>query len=236
MSAVPAPLPSSPLDDWPPTWTPAAVVFDFDGLLVDTEAEWVRVQDAYLAMHRVEMDPATRRQITGQSAEMVVTVIGRLVDKAPEVVGEELLAAHREGLRDREQLVPLPGGLETVRAVAAKRPVAIASNSPRDMLDHKLEATGLLEVVDAHVAIEDITHPKPAPDIYLRAAELLGVDPADCLAFEDSETGASAALAAGLHLIAVPSIPGQDPRAQRRLSTLEDDVLTDWIAGWDVRR
>ena len=236
MSSAPVPLPSSPLDTWPPAWTPAAVIFDFDGLLVDTEAEWVRVQDAYLAMHQVRMNPATRRQVTGQSAEMVMTVIGRLVDKAPEIVAEELLAAHREGLRDREQLVPLPGGMETVRAVAAKRPVAIASNSPRDMLDHKLEATGLDAVVDAHVAVEDITHPKPAPDIYLRAAEMLGVDPTDCLGFEDSETGASAALSAGLHLIAVPSIPGQDPRAQRRLTTLEDDVLTDWIAGWDVRR
>lgn len=236
MSSDPAPLPPSPLDTWPPTWSPAAVVFDFDGLLVDTEAEWIRVQDAYLAMHDVEMDAATRREITGRAADVVVTAIGALVGKDPHLVGEELLAAHREGLQDRDALVPLPGGLETVRAVAAKRPVAIASNSPREMLDHKLAATGLVDVVDAHVAVEDIAAPKPAPDIYLRAAELLGVDPAQSLGFEDSETGASAAIGAGLQLIAVPSLPGQDPRAHRRLDSLEDAVLQDWITGWDVQR
>lgn len=228
--------PPSPLDQWPPVWSPRAVVFDFDGLLVDTEAEWIRVQDSYLAMHGAQMDADTRREITGQAAAVVVTVIGTLVDKDPHQVGEELLAAHREGLQDRDQLVPLPGGLETVRAIAAKRPVAIASNSPREMLDHKLDATGLIDVVDAHVAVEDIARPKPAPDIYLRAAELLGADPADCLGFEDSETGATAAVSAGLHLIAVPSLPGQDPVAPRRLESLEDAVLQEWIAGWDVQR
>src|SRR5690625_6945091 len=80
-------------------------------------------------MHGVRMDAATRREITGRAAEVVVTAIGALVGKDPQLVGDELLAAHREGLRDRDGLVPLPGGLETVRAVAAKRPVAIASNS-----------------------------------------------------------------------------------------------------------
>ena len=236
MSSEPAPLPPSPLDTWPPTWTPAAVVFDFDGLLVDTEAEWIRVQDAYLAMHDVRMDAATRREITGRAAEVVVTTIGALVGKDPHLVGDELLAAHREGLQERDGLIPLPGGLETVRAVAAKRPVAIASNSPREMLDHKLAATGLVDVVDAHVAVEDIAAPKPAPDIYLHAARLLGADSAQSLGFEDSETGASAAVEAGLQLIAVPSLDGQQPRAHRRLDSLEDPVLQNWIAGWEVRR
>src|SRR5690625_6415446 len=96
MSSEPAPLPPSPLDTWPPAWSPSAVVFDFDGLLVDTEAEWIRVQDAYLAMHDVRMDAATRREITGRAAEVVVTAIGALVGKDPQLVGDELLAAHRD--------------------------------------------------------------------------------------------------------------------------------------------
>src|SRR5699024_4854184 len=83
--------------------------FDFDGLLVDTEAEWIRVQDAYLAMHDVRMDAATRREITGRAAEVVVTAIGALVGKDPQLVGDELLAAHRERLRDRDGLrAPTP--------------------------------------------------------------------------------------------------------------------------------
>src|SRR5699024_10086173 len=99
MSSEPAPLPPSPLDTWPPAWSPSAVVFDFDGLLVDTEAEGIRVQDAYLAMHDVRMDAARRREITGRAAEVVVAAIGALVGKDPQLVGDELLAAHREGLR-----------------------------------------------------------------------------------------------------------------------------------------
>src|SRR5699024_146821 len=99
-------------------------------LRVYPEAAWSRVQYAYLAMHDVRMDAATRREITGRAAEVVVPAIGALVGKDPQLVGDELLAAHRAGLRDRDGLVPLPGGLETVRAVAAKRPVAIDQNPP----------------------------------------------------------------------------------------------------------
>ena len=116
------------------------------------------------------------------------------------------------------------------------RPVAVASNSPRDLLDVKLVGLGIADVVDASIAIEDVDAPKPAPDMYLAAARALGAEPSECLGFEDSETGAEAALAAGLQLIAVPSIPGQDPRAPRRLDSLADPVLATWIAGWESTR
>ncbi|HEX7349556.1 HAD family phosphatase, partial [Brachybacterium sp.] len=227
-------LPASPLDQWPPRWSPAAVIFDCDGLLVDTEGQWVALQDEYLAAHGTALDPATRRRITGRSAELVVIALAEAVGKDPHLVGEELLTAHREHIG--ESLTPLPGALETLRAIAAVRPVAVASNSPRDMLETKLEGLGIAELLDASIAIEDVAEPKPAPDMYLAAARALGADPADCLGFEDSETGADAARAAGLQLIAVPSIPGQDPQAPRRLASLEDPVLTEWIAGWEARR
>lgn len=229
-------LDTAPLSVWPTDWSPRAVVFDLDGTLVNTEAEWVAVQDRYLAAHGTAIDPQVRRDITGRAAEAVVAAIADLVGKDPHVVGAELVDAHRAGMRDRDGFVTLPGALETVRAVAAKRPVAIASNSPREMLDHKLAATGLIDVVDAHLAIEDVALPKPAPDMYRRAAELLGADPADCLAVEDSETGAQAALAAGMNLIAVPSLPGQEPEAHLRLDSLEDAQLQRWIAGWESAR
>ena len=129
-------------------------------------------------------------------------------------------------------MVPMAGAYETVRAAAAVVPVAVASNSPREELQYKIEELGLAEFVTAQVAVEDVQNPKPAPDMYLEAVRLLGADPAECLAFEDSETGAEAALGAGMQLIAVPSLPGQDPRSPRRLTSLEDPVLRDWIAGW----
>ncbi|MGY5765615.1 HAD family hydrolase [Brachybacterium sp. DNPG3] len=234
MSIEISPLPPSPLDLWPPAWTPSAVVFDCDGLLVDTEARWVELQDAYLERHGARLDEATRRSITGRAAEVVVEVIGEAVGKHPLTVRDDLLAAFREGYE--EDPVPMPGAVETLRAIAAKRPVAVASNSPREMLDEKLATLGVADLVDATIAVEDVLAPKPAPDMYLAGARALGADPADCLGFEDSETGAQAALGAGLQLIVVPSVPGQSPRAPRVLASLEDPQLAAWIAGWESTR
>ncbi|WP_114853613.1 HAD family phosphatase [Brachybacterium sp. YJGR34] len=234
MSSAPTALHPSPLDAWPPRWTPAAVIFDCDGLLVDTESRWVALQDAYLARHGAALDAAVRRELTGRAAEVVVVAIAEIVGKDPHLVGEELVAEHRRHLGD--VMTPLPGALETLRAIAAVRPVAVASNSDRRALDAKLAGLGIAEVVDASIAIEDVARPKPAADMYLAAARALGAEPADCLGFEDSETGAEAALAAGLQLIAVPSLPGQEPRAPRRVDSLEDATLRTWIAGWEGTR
>ena len=227
-------LPASPLDQWPPAWSPAAVIFDCDGLLVDSEGQWVDLQNDYLARHGVALDPTVRRSITGRAAEVVVLAIAAAVDKDPHAVGAELLDEHRSSIG--EKLSPMPGALETLRSVAAVRPVAVASNSPREMLDTKLAGLGIADLVDCSIALEDVEQPKPAPDMYLAAAAARGADPTDSLGFEDSETGAEAALGAGLQLIAVPSIPGQEPRAPRRLSDLADPVLAQWIAGWEQRR
>lgn len=234
MTTTPAPLPPSPLDSWPPQWEPAAVVFDCDGMLVDTEAQWIQVQDDYLARHGTAFDAATRRDIIGRSADVVIAALAHAVGKQPEDVVEEIVAAHRADLEQR--LTPIPGAIELLRRIAELKPVAIASNSPRDMLDRKIELMGLVGVVDASVATGDVEHPKPAPDMYAHAAHLLGAQPADALAFEDSETGAQAATSAGLQLIAVPSIPGQSPVAPRTLASLQDRVLQDWVGTWSRTR
>lgn len=226
---------SATLTPWPlPLWTPRAVVFDCDGLLVDTEAEWIRTQDHYLASHGAALDAETRRRITGRSAEVVVTTIAAAVDRDPLTVADELVALHRADMDAGLRL--MPGAQRTVRAIAAKVPVAVASNSPRDLLDLKLEGMELASVLDASVAIEDVAEPKPAPDMYAHAARLLGAEPADALAFEDSETGALAARSAGLTLIGIPSLPGQEPEADLLLTSLEDPELHAWIDTWEVRR
>lgn len=236
-SALPA-LPSfaapSRLEPWPPVWEPAAVVFDCDGLLVDTEAQWIGIQDAYLARHGKTIDPQLRRELTGRRAELIIQAIADIVGKDFREVGEEFLEAHRADVA--EQLSPMPGALDLVRAVAARKPVAVASNSPRELLDPKIAGLGLSDVVDATVAIEDVDEPKPAPDMYAVGARMLGADPAEALALEDSETGSAAALGAGLQLIVVPSIPGQDPAGHLRLTSLEDPTLHAWVESWSRTR
>ncbi|MDO5662372.1 MAG: HAD family phosphatase [Brachybacterium sp.] len=228
------PSPRSPLADWPPTdWIPEAVVFDCDGLLLDTEAAWIGLQENYLARHHATLTPDVRHAITGASAEAVVGALAEAVGKPPAVVSTELMDFDDEAFRHVRMM---PGALETVRVIAERRPVAVASNSPRSLLDHKLHGMGIAEVIDASVAVEDVTSPKPAPDMYAHAAELLGADPGRTLAFEDSETGARSARTAGLVLIAVPSIPGQAPGADRTLSALTDPDLHTWIDTWSPRR
>lgn len=224
----------SPLETWPPDWAPSAVVLDCDGLLVDTEGRWLALQEDYLARHDASLAPEVRRALTGRPIEVVVTAIGEAVGKDPHLAGAELLAEHEE--RMSGPLAPLPGAAETVRAIAAKRPLAVASNSPADLLSRTLDSLGLADAFDAAVSLDEVAAGKPAPDLYLAAAEMLGAAPADCLAVEDSETGARAALAAGMQLIAVPSIPGQEPEAPRRLESLADPVLAAWIDTWEVRR
>jgi HAD superfamily hydrolase (TIGR01509 family) len=235
---TPAPEPSTtapgPLDPWPPRWSPRAVVFDCDGLLVDTESEWLATQARYLESHGGEVDEATRRSLTGRSVETVVRTLAGVTGQDPHRAADELMGIHREALTEAVGI--LPGAVETVRAVAARVPVAVASNSPRDLLDDALEGLGITDVIRTSVCVDDVAEGKPAPDIYREAAARLGVDVSETLAFEDSETGARAARAAGVRLIAVPSIPGQQPVADRTLASLEDPDLHAWIRTWETDR
>lgn len=223
----------SPLSTWPPQWTPRAVVFDCDGLLIDTEAEWVLTQKDYIARRGAVVTDEQWRGLAGRTIETVVRSLAEITQQDPYAAGDELKQMHIE--RQSAAPVLMPGAVDTVRAVAAKVPVAIASNSPRDLLDAAIAQIGVADVLTASVSENDVAHPKPAPDIYVEAARRLGVDPARALAFEDSETGARAAYDAGLQVIAVPSLPGQSPRAHRTITTLEDPVLQAWIATWEAR-
>lgn len=226
---------SSPLATWPDTsWQPRAVVFDCDGLLADTEAEWVAAQDEYLASHGASFTPATRREVTGRSVEHVISAIAREIDRSALTVAAEVTDLIRSA--PARAVRAMPGAIATVREVAALVPVAVASNSPREMLESTIAGLGLGDAFDATVAVEDVAQPKPAPDLYALAASRLGADAPDAVAFEDSETGAQSASAAGLRVIGVPSVPGQEPRADILIASLEDPDLHHWISRWEMRR
>ncbi len=107
-----------------------------------------------------------------------------------------------------EEAVAFPGALELVREVRARVPVAIASNTPGRLLRGALACAGLAGEVEVVVAADEVAEPKPSPDIYLRACELLGAEPSCSIALEDSPTGVAAARAAGMFVIGIPSFPG----------------------------
>jgi HAD superfamily hydrolase (TIGR01509 family) len=126
---------------------------------------------------------------------------------------------------------PRPGAVELLGELDGRWPIAVASNSPRSHLLAGLERTGLTGRFDVVIGVEDIAEPKPAPDLYLRACELLGVEPARSVALEDSPPGTAAARAAGLYVVGVPSVHGVELDADAVFDSLADRRVLATILG-----
>ncbi|MFJ8143347.1 HAD family hydrolase [Streptomyces sp. NPDC096013] len=179
----------------------AAVVFDCDGTLMDTQ-ECVRhaIEDAF-ARRRLPCPQDLHRRALGLAIEPLTRLLTTTLDEEAETLQRELLA----GMIARVSTCarPLPGALAVARHTAARLPTAIASNSPRALLDAVLAHGGLDLIVPVTIAADEVAAPKPAPDLYLAACAALGIDPRRALAVEDSPTGVQAARAAGMTVLGV---------------------------------
>ena len=177
---------------------PAAVLFDCDGVLADSEGLVNAIVAADLAGRGWVMTPAEcQEQFLGMAATDMVPVIEGRVGRLPaDWLGQ---LSHRIAGSMVAELQPVAGAMAAVRAVvAAGVPVAVASNSAREELHAKLRRLGLAETFAGRVfSFQDVRRPKPAPDMYLAAARACGAEPGDCVVVEDSLLGAQAGLAAG---------------------------------------
>jgi HAD superfamily hydrolase (TIGR01509 family) len=184
---------------------PDAVVLDLDGVLVDSEEAWDAARRELVAERGGRWkDEATHDMLGMSSTEWSRYVRDELgVDMDPEEINaavvEKLLAGYR-----RRGLPLLPGAVEAVKALGARWPLGLASSSNVPVIALVLEETGLDGVIRAWVSSEEVARGKPAPDVYLEAARRLGVDPARCVAIEDSSNGLRSAAAAGMAVVAVP--------------------------------
>ena len=186
-----------------------AIVFDNDGLLLDTEEIWTRAEESLFERHGGTFTMEHKQELLGTSMsasaaklEQMLDLPGRgvgLMDELHELVMDETLAG----------VPPRPGALELLEAVrAAGLPVGLASNSARAFVERVLSVAGLLDGhFDVVVTAEDVAHPKPAPDIYLAACAALDAVPDRSAALEDSATGVASAAAAGMYVVAVPYFP-----------------------------
>lgn len=179
------------------------MIFDLDGVLVDSERIWDEVRRAVVAEHGGTWRPEATRAQQGMStpewARYLVEELGAQLTP-PEIA---TLVVKRMAARYAQEPPLIPGAVEVVRQVSARRPVAIASSSPVILIKGFLDVTGL--PVGAAVSSEQVGAGKPAPDVYLKAAELLGVAPSGCAAVEDTTNGLRSALAAGMAVYAVPN-------------------------------
>jgi HAD superfamily hydrolase (TIGR01509 family) len=200
----------------------AGIVFDNDGLLLDTEPCWTRAETAVFERHGHEFDLEAKRALVGTAPETAARVLERLLELPGrgEEVSTELYALALEEIAAGAE--PRPGAVELLEALDGRWPVAVASNSPRSHLLAGLTRTGLRDRFGAVIGVEDVAEPKPAPDLYLRACELLGATPTGSLALEDSPPGVAAARAAGLYVVGVPSVAGVELEADAVFESLAD--------------
>lgn len=182
-----------------------AVIFDLDGVLVDSEQAWDEVRRSVVAEHSGAWTPEATRAMQGMStpewAGYLVDELGTdlTVEQAAELVVNEMAR------RYAEKPPVLPGAAETLRTVIDRHRVAIASSSPPVLIRAFLDSTGLAGTITVAVSSEEVSAGKPAPDVYQEAARQLGVSAQDCVAVEDSTNGLKAALAAGATVVAVPN-------------------------------
>jgi HAD superfamily hydrolase (TIGR01509 family) len=182
-----------------------AVVFDLDGVILDSEEIWDDVRERYVRRRSGRYDAKAQRAMMGMSStEWSAYLHDELgVDLPPEQINAdvvELMAA-----RYREQLPLVPGAREAVERMAAAFPLAIASSSNRPLIVVALELAQLAGHFRATVSSEEVARGKPAPDVYLEAARRLGVDPRVCAAVEDSHSGIASAKASGMRVVAIPN-------------------------------
>jgi HAD superfamily hydrolase (TIGR01509 family) len=182
-----------------------AVIFDLDGLLVDSEGVWDDVRKRFVEEKGGTWHDGAQRDMMGMSSvEWSHYVRDRLgVDMDPEEISKEV--ADRVAATYREHLPLLPGAVEAVRSLADEWPLGLASSSNRHVIDLVLEQAGIADSFKATVSSEEVGAGKPAPDVYLEAAKRLGKEPASCVAIEDSTNGIRSAHAAGMAVIAVPN-------------------------------
>ncbi|GAA2488191.1 HAD family hydrolase [Nocardia seriolae] len=183
----------------------AAIVFDMDGVLIDTEPIWEEVRREYIGELGGRWLADTQDRFMGMStAEWAEYTSRDLLDgrRTPEEVAEDVIG--RMAARYAGHLPLMPGAAETVRRLSGSYTLGLASSSPRRLIDVVLAHMGVAELCAATVSTEEVARGKPAPDGYLEAAVRLGIVPDDCVAIEDSSNGLRAAHAAGMTVIAVP--------------------------------
>jgi HAD superfamily hydrolase (TIGR01509 family) len=199
-----------------------AVVFDLDGVIVDSEHLWDEARRELAAERGGRWHERASRDMMGMSSlewsRYMHDVIG--LSEPPEQINEEVVRRLDELYR--RELPLIDGAVEAVERLAARWPLGLASSSNRELIDLVLELAGLARDFSATVSSEEVARGKPAPDVYLEVARRLGVAPESCAAIEDSESGIRSAKAAGMRVLAIPN--PQYPPEEEALS-LADNVL-----------
>ncbi|HEX3680535.1 MAG TPA: HAD family phosphatase [Galbitalea sp.] len=211
----------------------SAIVFDCDGLLVDTEPAWTVGETAIFAENGFDFGPEQKRMVIGKSISASTATMAEYFGRPG--TGHQL-AEHLLQLVEEQLLLgvaPLPGVVDLLDAIGDRVPIAVASNSSRQFLDISLAGSRLTDRFAVTVSADDVQNHKPHPDLYLKAFARLGADPEHGIALEDSATGIASARASGAFVLAVPS-SGESVDGDYITPSLSDPAVLGW--GRTVRR
>ncbi|HEX9381003.1 MAG TPA: HAD family phosphatase [Gaiellaceae bacterium] len=204
-----------------------AVVFDLDGVILDTEELWDDVREGLARERGGRWSERAQADMMGMSspewARYMHDVVG--LAEPPEEINREVV--HRMLDRYAKRLPLIDGAVSAVKRIAERWPLGLASSSNRELIDKALETSGLAPCFRATVSSEEVQRGKPAPDVYLEAARRLGVDPANCAAIEDSANGIRSAHAAGMSVIAIPNPAFPPPEEARALAGVVLDSIAE---------
>ncbi|HEY2673669.1 MAG TPA: HAD family phosphatase [Rugosimonospora sp.] len=181
-----------------------AVVFDLDGILIDSEPVWEEVRRAYVSQNGGRWQPDSQSRLMGMSTSEWATYLSEElgVHKDPAEVADEVIAEMRR--RYEVDLPLMPGAVDAVYQIGDGYRRALASSSPRSLIDRVLETAALTQAFEVTISTEEVARGKPDPDVYLAIADRLRLAPEVCIAVEDSSNGLRSAAAAGMTVIAIP--------------------------------
>jgi HAD superfamily hydrolase (TIGR01509 family) len=213
-----------------------AVIFDMDGVLVDTERDWDRARREVTRAAGGRWLPEATTDMIGMSApEWSRYIHDRLgAEPDPDEINGRVVARMLELLGEGPPL--LPGAARAVRYLAGRWPLGLASSANRPVIEAVLAGSGLAGLFSATVSSEEVARGKPAPDVYLAAAEALGVEPSSAVAIEDSANGLRSAAAAGLLVVAVPNAhypPGAEALGHADFVIASLDELEPLSRSWE---
>jgi HAD superfamily hydrolase (TIGR01509 family) len=216
---------------------PAAVIFDLDGVVIDSEVVWDQARRELAEEGGGRWSKDAQRAMMGMSSLEWSRYMHQelAVPTSPDAISAAVVS--RVASLYRMRLPLLPGAGEAVRSLAERWPLAIASSANREIIELVLELAGLAPCFAASVSSEEVARGKPAPDVYLEAARRLEQRPPDCAAVEDSANGIRAAAAAGMRVIAIPNRafpPGEEALADADVVLTSIEKLdVDVVAGLD---
>ncbi|HWE82081.1 MAG TPA: HAD family phosphatase [Gaiellaceae bacterium] len=210
----------------------AAVVFDLDGVIVDSEQVWDGVREELAHERGGDWHSGAQRDMMGMSSpEWSRYMHDRIgLRESPEEINRIVVGRMLQRYADGPPFIP--GALDAVHRIAARFTLGLASSSNRELIDAVLVAGELTQLFRATVSSEEVASGKPAPDVYLEAARRLDVDPAACVAIEDSHNGIRSAKAAGMTCIAIPNPhfpPGDAVAEADRLLGSIDELTAEAI-------